>query len=72
MRDYLTNKLTTVFFYSLALWTLFTVVMVLISAIVTRFLAPQAAGSGVSEMKVVLRGVVLKGVDRLLKMNSTA
>lgn len=66
MRDYLTNKLTTVFFYSLALWILFTVLMVLASAAVTRFLAPQAAGSGVSEMKVVLRGVVLKGKLLLL------
>ena len=52
VRDYLTNHLTNVYIYNFGLWVLFMLVMVLISAVLTRFLAPQAAGSGVSEMKV--------------------
>lgn len=34
--------------------------MVMIAAMVTRYISPQAAGSGVAEMKVVIRGVVIK------------
>lgn len=35
--------------------------MILISAFITQAFSPQAGGSGISEMKVILRGVVLKG-----------
>jgi H+/Cl- antiporter ClcA len=35
--------------------------LVTIAALIVRKISPQAAGSGVGEMKVVLKGVVLKG-----------
>lgn len=34
--------------------------MILTSAIIVRTISPQAAGSGISEMKVILRGTVLQ------------
>lgn len=46
--------------YQLLLWVAFTVTLVLIAAIIVRYISPQAAGSGVGEMKTILRGVVLK------------
>lgn len=54
------NDITDTFIYQYALWVLFTVSLIMIAAIVVRLISPQAAGSGVSEMKVILRGVVLK------------
>lgn len=60
VRDYLTTELTTVFIYNFLIWIAFVVVMICLAAIVTRYIAPQAAGSGVAEMRVVVRGVVLK------------
>uniref|UniRef100_A0A3P9IP86 Chloride channel 2c n=1 Tax=Oryzias latipes TaxID=8090 RepID=A0A3P9IP86_ORYLA len=41
-------------------WVTYSVVLITFSAGFTQILAPQAAGSGVPEMKTILRGVVLK------------
>ncbi|KAI1711991.1 voltage gated chloride channel domain-containing protein [Ditylenchus destructor] len=41
-------------------WTLFAVGLVLASASFVHYIAPQAIGSGIPEMKTILRGVVLK------------
>ncbi|KAI1727306.1 voltage gated chloride channel domain-containing protein [Ditylenchus destructor] len=41
-------------------WTLFAVGLVLASASFVHYVAPQAIGSGIPEMKTILRGVVLK------------
>lgn len=43
------------------LWILYMTTLVTIAALIVRKISPQAAGSGVGEMKVVLKGVVLKG-----------
>ncbi|RWS01979.1 chloride channel protein 2-like protein, partial [Dinothrombium tinctorium] len=42
-----------------SIWVAFTVICILTSAVIVKYISPQAAGSGVGEMKVVLRGVVL-------------
>lgn len=42
------------------IWIFFVVVMASAAALVTRLISPQAAGSGVAEMRVVVQGVVLK------------
>lgn len=54
------NDVTEMVIYQYGLWILFTVSMIMLAAIIVRTFSPQAAGSGVSEMKVILRGVVLK------------
>ncbi|XP_017482640.1 PREDICTED: chloride channel protein 2-like [Rhagoletis zephyria] len=59
-RHFLTHDLTDIFALNYAFWVLYMLVLVLISATITRYFSPQAAGSGVSEMKVILRGVTLK------------
>ncbi|XP_041126345.1 chloride channel protein 2-like isoform X2 [Polyodon spathula] len=41
-------------------WVTFPVVLITFSAGFTQILAPQAVGSGIPEMKTILRGVVLK------------
>lgn len=41
-------------------WTGYGSLLVLAAAIITRYVSPQAAGSGVAEMKVIIRGVVIK------------
>lgn len=41
-------------------WTGYSTGLVMIAAIITRYISPQAAGSGVAEMKVIIRGVVIK------------
>ncbi|PAV84178.1 hypothetical protein WR25_17177 [Diploscapter pachys] len=42
-------------------WTLIPVSMIVISAGVARYFAPQAIGSGIPEMKAIIGGVLLKG-----------
>lgn len=63
VRHFLTHDLTDIFALNYAFWVLYMLVLVLISATITRYFSPQAAGSGVSEMKVILRGVTLKGTE---------
>ncbi|XP_055369759.1 chloride channel protein 2-like [Betta splendens] len=41
-------------------WVTFPVVLITFSAAFTQILAPQAAGSGIPEVKTIMRGVVLK------------
>uniref|UniRef100_A0A915KZY3 Chloride channel protein n=1 Tax=Romanomermis culicivorax TaxID=13658 RepID=A0A915KZY3_ROMCU len=41
-------------------WVFYTLALVLMSAAICQFVAPQAVGSGIPEMKTILRGVVLK------------
>ncbi|CAJ0604935.1 unnamed protein product [Cylicocyclus nassatus] len=41
-------------------WAFYTVVVVFASALWAHFIAPQAIGSGIPEMKTVLRGIILK------------
>lgn len=41
-------------------WTSFSVSLIMIAAILVRYISPQAAGAGVAEMKVIIRGVVIK------------
>lgn len=60
VRTYLTTNLTDNYYLKFVIWVAYIVVLISISFVVTRLLAPQAAGSGVAEMKVVLRGVILK------------
>lgn len=60
MREYLTTSLTDVFAYNYLIWIAYTVVMASLAALATRLISPQAGGSGVAEMRVVVRGVVLK------------
>ncbi|KAL3119101.1 hypothetical protein niasHT_003884 [Heterodera trifolii] len=43
-----------------AVWVGFPVLLVLLSALFVRTIAPQAIGSGIPEMKTILRGVILK------------
>uniref|UniRef100_A0A1I7SRN0 Chloride channel protein n=1 Tax=Bursaphelenchus xylophilus TaxID=6326 RepID=A0A1I7SRN0_BURXY len=43
-----------------AIWVLYAVVLVTSSALFAHYVAPQAIGSGIPEMKTILRGVVLK------------
>ncbi|XP_067392611.1 chloride channel protein 2 [Emydura macquarii macquarii] len=50
---------TNVFLQYLA-WVTYPVVLITFSAGFTQILAPQAVGSGIPEMKTILRGVVLK------------
>lgn len=42
------------------IWTGHAVLLIMIAACTTRYISPQAAGSGVAEMKVIIRGVVIK------------
>ncbi|NXL86816.1 CLCN2 protein, partial [Alectura lathami] len=41
-------------------WVIYPTVLITFSAGITQILAPQAVGSGIPEMKTILRGVVLK------------
>lgn len=41
-------------------WTGYASLLVMVAAVITRYVSPQAAGSGVAEMKVIIRGVVIK------------
>ena len=41
-------------------WTGYAALLVMAAAVITRYVSPQAAGSGVAEMKVIIRGVVIK------------
>ncbi|KAK6013027.1 hypothetical protein OSTOST_21723, partial [Ostertagia ostertagi] len=45
---------------SFFVWTLYVVVLICASALCAHYIAPQAIGSGIPEMKTVLRGVILK------------
>ncbi|KRY33112.1 Chloride channel protein 1 [Trichinella spiralis] len=47
-------------FAGIASWVLPTVGMVILSMIISQKISPYAAGSGISEIKTILRGVVLK------------
>lgn len=47
------------------LWNLYMISLVTTSALICRKMSPQAAGSGIGEMKVILRGVVLKGTFKI-------
>ncbi|GCB77650.1 hypothetical protein scyTo_0021120, partial [Scyliorhinus torazame] len=40
-------------------WVLYHVILTMVSAGVAKYISPQAAGSGIPELKVTLRGVVL-------------
>lgn len=42
------------------IWTGHALALIMIAAMVVRYVSPQAAGSGVAEMKVIIRGVVIK------------
>ncbi|KIH66258.1 chloride transporter, ClC family [Ancylostoma duodenale] len=46
--------------YTFVVWTGYAVVMVLCSAIFSHYISPQAIGSGIPEMKTILRGFLLK------------
>lgn len=46
--------------YSFTMWTIFPVILVTLSALCVRTVASQAIGSGIPEMKTILRGVILK------------
>ena len=59
-RDELLEAVDSNFWLKFVIWTIFPVILIVIAMVIVRVLAPQAAGSGVSEMKVILRGVVLK------------
>ena len=48
------------FWFEFVVWIAFPVILIAVAMIIVRLLSPLAAGSGVSEMKVILRGVVLK------------
>jgi len=50
------------------LWVLYMTTLVTIAALIVRTISPQAGGSGVGEMKVILGGVVLKGNKSQLKL----
>ena len=41
-------------------WTGYSTALVMVAAVITRYVSPQAAGAGVAEMKVIIRGVVIK------------
>ncbi|KAL3088330.1 hypothetical protein niasHT_023890 [Heterodera trifolii] len=41
-------------------WLCYTELLVVISAVFVHYVAPQAVGSGIPEMKTILRGVILK------------
>nr|XP_028560972.1 chloride channel protein ClC-Kb-like [Podarcis muralis] len=41
-------------------WTSYHVVLMMVSAAAAKYISPQAAGSGIPELKVALRGVVLR------------
>ncbi|KAI1727826.1 voltage gated chloride channel domain-containing protein [Ditylenchus destructor] len=43
-----------------AVWSLYAVALVICSAVFVHYMAPQAIGSGIPEMKTILRGVILK------------
>lgn len=43
-----------------AVWTIYAVTLVEMSALFVHYVAPQAIGSGIPEMKTILRGVILK------------
>ncbi|PIO77779.1 chloride transporter, ClC family [Teladorsagia circumcincta] len=45
---------------SFFVWTLYVVILICASALCAHYIAPQAIGSGIPEMKTVLRGVILK------------
>ncbi|KAI1283153.1 Chloride channel protein 2 [Halotydeus destructor] len=45
---------------NMAVWAMYTVTMVMVAAIICRYISPQASGAGVAEMKVIIRGVVIK------------
>ncbi|EYB85745.1 hypothetical protein Y032_0292g1595 [Ancylostoma ceylanicum] len=46
--------------YTFVVWTGFAVVLVLCSAVFAHYISPQAIGSGIPEMKTILRGFLLK------------
>lgn len=48
------------FFLRYILWVSYTVLLVVLSAVWVHYIAPQAIGSGIAEMKTILRGCVLK------------
>ncbi|XP_018021413.1 chloride channel protein 2 [Hyalella azteca] len=54
------SELTTGVFQKYIAWVTLPVMLVLFSASFTQFVAPQAIGSGIPEMKTIMRGVVLK------------
>ncbi|KAK6052364.1 hypothetical protein COOONC_10132 [Cooperia oncophora] len=45
---------------SFFVWTMYVVILICASALCAHYIAPQAIGSGIPEMKTVLRGVILK------------
>ena len=59
VRSYLLS-LSSSTFVGFILWTGYAAALVMVAAVITRYVSPQAAGSGVAEMKVIIRGVVIK------------
>jgi chloride channel 2 len=47
-------------FLTYLVWVAYPIILVTLSAILVHYLAPQAIGSGIPEMKTILRGVILK------------
>ncbi|XP_054160906.1 chloride channel protein 2-like [Oppia nitens] len=60
LRKWLIKNISDLFINQYLIWIAFIMVLAMISTLLVRYVSPQAAGSGVGEMKVVLRGVVLK------------
>uniref|UniRef100_A0AC34QAI3 Chloride channel protein n=1 Tax=Panagrolaimus sp. JU765 TaxID=591449 RepID=A0AC34QAI3_9BILA len=54
------QKMPGIFFARYFLWVAYTVILVIGSAVFVHYVAPQAIGSGIPEMKTILRGVMLK------------
>ena len=59
-RLWLVNDLVSNIYLQFLAWVTLPVLLILFSAGFVHVVAPQAIGSGIPEMKVILRGVVLK------------
>uniref|UniRef100_A0A671FCY4 Chloride channel protein 2 n=1 Tax=Rhinolophus ferrumequinum TaxID=59479 RepID=A0A671FCY4_RHIFE len=59
-QQWMSRGLNTSLFLQYLAWVTYPVVLITFSAGFTQILAPQAVGSGIPEMKTILRGVVLK------------
>lgn len=46
--------------FTYTVWIFYVILLVSLSTSFVRYIAPQAIGSGIPEMKTILRGVVLK------------
>ena len=71
-RLWLVNDLVTNIYIQFLAWVSLPVLLILFSAGFVHIVAPQAIGSGIPEMKVILRGVVLKEYLTFRSVNSTS